>query len=381
MKLRPDITVVAQSFGEREPAEHLVDRFLMGYTQTGKWVSPGDSKVHLYVQSGARGEAIAQRQADFGMQTFDSLQKAAAGAEALILVPDECATLVADEFIGAAMDVVRTGAQVFVHGALASSAAVARNLVRIAEFRKVQLFSGSFFPTAPRLPPVDVPRGVALVETVVVAAGDPSQLEFRALDTVLPFLERRAGGESGIAAVRALAGDSVWRAQNDRQWSRELLGAALSRSSTPEGTGESESRPHNQLGLGEVRRLANDPVAYVIDHVDGLRTTVLLLNGVVREMNVATRTSDGDIISTQLYEQPSMWRYKPPPNVHQWTSLVACLDTSFRSRALPWPTQRGVLTASLLETMRAARARLQFSVEGPGSALAYRNASPSTFER
>ena len=43
------------------------------------------------------------------------------------------------------------------------------------------------------------------------------------------------------------------------------------------------------MGSGELPKLVKNPAAYFIEHNDGLKTTLLMLNGGVQDFNFAAR--------------------------------------------------------------------------------------------
>ena len=45
---------------------------------------------------------------------------------------------------------------------------------------------------------------------------------------LLPILEKRRGGESGVNRIRFVEGGELWRAANQGLWSQPLLAAARS---------------------------------------------------------------------------------------------------------------------------------------------------------
>ena len=51
----------------------------------------------------------------------------------------------------------------------------------------------------------------------------------------------------------------------------------------------------------DMQRLIKDPVAYCYEHEDGLRSTMLLMAGLVKDFNFAARMDDNKIFSTQMY--------------------------------------------------------------------------------
>ena len=62
-----------------------------------------------------------------------------------------------------------------------------------------------------------------------------------------------------------------------------LLTSALSRSDTPLGLTVKDGRTQDLVASGELRRLATNPKAYFIEYRDGLRATVLMLDGAIQD--------------------------------------------------------------------------------------------------
>ena len=99
------------------------------------------------------------------------------------------------------------------------------------------------------------------------------------------MVERRRGGETGVKWIQAYRGDKFWDALRDGVWPRPLMDAALCRSHTltPARAGFNDIFPT----VDDMRRLVKDPVAYRYEHADGLKCTMLLMNGLVRDFNFA----------------------------------------------------------------------------------------------
>jgi hypothetical protein len=163
-------------------------------------------------------------------------------------------------------------------------------------------------------------------------------------------LERRPGGERGVRRVRYLQGDEFWRAGEKGLWSEPLLAAALSRSNTPQGDPMRDGRTQDLVGLGLVPKLAKAPRGWLLEHHDGLRTALLVLDGVVTDFNFAVRAAGGRIHSAQLFRAPS-------PGDHQYSRLAAVLDDFFVSGKEPWSVKRNLLVAALLELFAKPSAR------------------------
>ena len=82
---------------------------------------------------------------------------------------------------------------------------------------------------------------------------------------------RRAGGESGVAAVTCLEGDSVWDAARQGLWSRELADAAFARI--------------ERKAAGDMAARCPHPALFCIEYRDGLRASVF--DGVTAELFVS----------------------------------------------------------------------------------------------
>src|SRR5262245_35379786 len=89
--------------------------------------------------------------------------------------------------------------------------------------------AGSSLPVTWRRPPLTLPRNVQIVEAVQVGYGPIEGYGFHALESLQCMVERRRGGETGVRSVQCLSGDDMWRAMDNKQWSRDLLEAALAR--------------------------------------------------------------------------------------------------------------------------------------------------------
>jgi hypothetical protein len=131
-------------------------------------------------------------------------------------------------------------------------------------------------------------------------------------------------------------------------WSWSLLAAALSRSDNPQGDAAADGRTQDLVGFGLAQRLARQPRCWVLDHRDGLRSAILVLDGVVGDYNFAVQTVGYGIISAQIY-RPA------PPARHQFSRLAAVVQDFFRTGQPPWGIERSFAVSSLLAEFAKAR--------------------------
>lgn len=377
MRTLNKLAFLLEDFSSGSPAQHLVDRFLMGYARDGEFHKPGQREVSAYVMMTNEG-GFDKRAEDFGLRVASTAEQAVDGADAVVVVSRKPGVMANDRLLRIALDRAPEGAACFVHGALSSNLALGREAVSVARSRKISLLAGSALNVAHRLPAVEVPAGTALSEALIVVqinqvmgpgqsgagSGTLGGAEMNALEGLLPIIERRAGGESGIRSIRWMEGDDIWKAGDKGLWSRPLLAAALSRSNSPQGDPVLDGRTQDIFGLGLVRKLARQPVAWQLTHHDGLKTTILVLDGVVNDFNFAVRSSNGRTFSAQLFRAP-------PPVEQHYSLLMATIEDFLRGGASPWRVERNLLIAGLLENFRRPLARSGRVVETPDLALAY----------
>jgi hypothetical protein len=222
-----------------------------------------------------------------------------------------------------------------------------------------------------------MPFGSTIREALCVCYGGVDSYDFHGLETIQCMVERRRGGEVGVRWLEAYRGEKFWAAMKEGVWSRELMTAALCRSHTltPARPGFNDILPT----ADQRRELTKDPVAYTYEHSDGLRCTMLLMHGLLRDFNFAARL-DGSprIFSTQMY--------LPMPDGRTtlasfFSPLVFQMERMFLTGKPPYPVERTLLTTGLTAGGVESLYRKQARVETPHLRIEYQPSSESTFER
>ena len=219
----------------------------------------------------------------------------------------------------------------------------AREMVDTAREQRFPLMAGSSLPVTRRLPELDFPFGGEASEVLSIGYGNVDSYDFHVLETIQCMVERRRGGETGVAAVQAIRGDDVWRRMQAGSWQAggwdpRLFDACVCRSIRLESArpGYSDVFPTP----GDMRKLVKKPVAYRIEYTDGLKATMLLLNGLVTDMTFAARMKGGDCLSTLMY--------LPHGEVCNFFSpLVNQIETLVLTGKSPRPIERTLLTTGL----------------------------------
>jgi hypothetical protein len=253
----------------------------------------------------------------------------------------------------------------------------AREMYDISRGLGFALMAGSSLPVTWRTPSLDMPLGARVREALCIGYGGVDSYDFHALETLQCMVERRSGGETGVRWLQAYRGDAFWQAHHDELWSRELFEAALCRSHTltPARAGFNHIFPT----LDEMKELVKDPIAYQCEHRDGLKCTMILLNGLVRDFNFAAHLEGRDEpLSTQMY--------LPMPRAHAtlanfFSPLVHHIEQLFLTGQSPYPVERTLLTTGLVAAAVDSLYHDQNRQETPHLEITYEPTPESTYWR
>jgi len=372
------IAFLLEEFVTSSPAQQLLDRFLIGYPRDGSFHRNTNLEVSAYLVVSSESD-FGSRREDFRLRIEPTAEQAVAKADAVVIVSRRPGAVANEAFINLALRNAPEESACFVYGALANTLATARQFVALAASRKIALLAGTPISVTWRLPPIDLTPGTPLTEALIVVQVSalaaqatppfpPASLrgaELHALEGLLPVIERRRGGESGLRSVRFLEGKEFWRAGDKGLWSWPLLASALSRSHTPQGNSLEDGRTEDLVGLGLVRKLARNPRGWLLEHRDGLRSAILVLDGVVADFNFAARALDGSVVSAQLLRGA-------PPAEHHFSRLAEVIDNFFRTGTAPWAIERNLLSAGLLEAFAKPGSLSGQTVRTDGLTVAYR---------
>lgn len=376
-------------------AWHMAERFLVGIPRQGRWHRPGIDVVSAYVDQRPQGDLSERRAKEFGFEVYPSVAEALrCGGDKLavdgVLLIGEHGDYPTNEFgqklypryelFQQIVDVYRRDgrtAPVFNDKHLSWNFDYAKQMVDTARELKFPLQGGSSLPVTWRMPAIDLPQGAEVEEALCLAMGLTDVYDFHALETLQSFVERRRGGETGVAAVQAVRGDAVWKLLDEQSGTAEgidpsLLEACISRSQTLK---QPESFSHRRPTLAEMRQMVKDPIAYRLEYRDGLRATMLLMNGLVQDFTVAARVkSAADPVSTMYYLPAN-------PNVAYSAPLMEHAETMFTTGRAAYPIERTLLTSGLVQACLQSLKNDQKRIDTPHLDVRYEPTRESTFAR
>src|SRR5262249_45509281 len=117
------------------------------------------------------------------------------------------------------------------------------------------------------------------------------------------------------------------------------------------------------------------PVAFLIEYRDGLRATVLLLNGHVDDTTFAARvTGKKQPVSTLFY-------LPPPPGAAFLEALTVKIEDFLVAGKPPYPIERTLLTGGILDVALESRVRGHQRLETPDLDVSYDPPRDSGFLR
>jgi hypothetical protein len=226
------------------------------------------------------------------------------------------------------------------------------------------MLAGSSLPVTWRLPDIELPHGCEIEDALMVGVGGSDPMDYHALEAMQCMVERRKGGETGVRAVQLIENEAVWKAGEDGRWSKRLLTAALSRSDTPQGLTVKDGRTQDLVHNGELPKLVKNPKAYFIEYNDGLKATLLMLDGALQDFNFAARVKGMGIQSNQFF-------LTPIPNVTYSACLVGKVEDMFVTGKASYPVERTLIVSGMLESCLTSRVRDHQRLETPHLSVRY----------
>ncbi|HVP46084.1 MAG TPA: hypothetical protein VMT32_05855 [Bryobacteraceae bacterium] len=377
------IAVITTVYRYLSHAQHEADRILVGYPYQGRWHRPDMKIASLYVDQKPEKDLSVLRAVEFGFQLYPTIAETLrCGGDKLavdgVMIIGEHGDYPRNEkgqilypryeWFKQCVDVFEKDGRavpVFNDKNLSYSFEKAKWMVDASRRLDFPVLAGSSLPVTWRLPDIELALDCEIEEALMVGEGESDAMDYHALEALQCMVERRKGGETGVKSVQLVEDEAVWKAGDAGRWSKELLTAALSRSDTPQGLTVKDGRTQDLVHNGELARLAKNPWAYFIEYTDGLKATLLMLNGVVTDFNFAARVKGMGVQSTQFL-------LTPEPNVTYSACLIGKVEEMFTTGKAPYPVERTLIVSGILESCLTSRIQGHKPLETPHLDVHYR---------
>lgn len=387
------IAVITTVWRYRSHSWHMAERFMHGYPLEGEWHDPPVEVVSAFVDQVGDDDLSRDRAERYGFKIYPSITAALRNGgdklavDGVLFIGEHGDYPINEygqkqypryEFFQEIVKVFREDGKavpVFNDKHLSWNFAWAEKMVAQSKELNFAFQAGSSLPVTWRMPSIDLPYGVEVEEIMGVAFGGKDIYDFHALEMMQCMAERRKGGETGVKSVQALEGDSVWKAMEQGSWNRggwspPLWEACLSRSQT---LTQPETFSHKYPTTEQIHEWVKEPVAYRIEYRDGLKSTMLLMNGLVGDFNFAAKLKGQEKpLSTMFYLPPN-------PSVVYSAALMSHAETMFLTGKSVYPVERTMLTSGLVQACLQSLANDQRLRKTPELGVKYKVAEESLY--
>ncbi|MFL5340876.1 MAG: hypothetical protein ACJ8F7_12080 [Gemmataceae bacterium] len=368
--MRKRVAAIVTEYRRHSHADVIVSKILEGLLHDGKEF-PNLQLVSLYVDQFPAGELSRDLAQTHNFPILDSIEKALTlGGAKLALDGVLCIgehgkypknergqTLYPRrrffEEVCRTFERTKQSVPVFNDKHLAATWADAKWMYDKARELFVPLMAGSSLPVTWRRPALTLPLGCELSSAVQIGYGPFEGYGFHALEALQCMVERRKGGEAGVAAVTCIQGSEMWKSLDRGVWSKELLEAALPLVPA-----------HARGDLRELTARDQEAALILIEYRDGFRAAVAMLNGWVYEGDggafcfAARVQGEPKPVATRFYLQ------QPDPFAH-FAYLLRAIDHMIQSGHAACPVERALLTTGILDAVMISKAERGRRVETP----------------
>lgn len=229
--------------------------------------------------------------------------------------------------------------------------------------------AGSSIPLTIRRPASEPPLETPITEAVTIGYGPADAYGFHTLEGLQCLVERRRGGETGIASVQWIEGKDIWSWRDSAQgsWAKPLLEDAFRLQPLP----QSQS----------LEAQAKQPVLFVLNYRDGLKAAALVLthNSAGFSTVLRVKGQSQPVGTAFVIGEPGRHGaldHRPLPN---WDGIGYCVDRFLQTGKAPNPVERTLLTTGALAFCFESK-RQGKPVETPQLRVEYRAPAHSWFQ-
>lgn len=349
---RPKVAAIINAYFPNSHADVFLGRLLFGYRLNGKTHLPRVDVASMYVDQFPINDMAREQAAEFGVTIYPSVDEAlrlggsklAVDGVAIIGEHGNYPRTPRGNFMYPRYRRFRETTEVFAKEGrvvpvfndkyFAYEWEDAQRMYETVRRLKIPFLSGSTLPLTWRRPPLAFPRGIQLEEALAVTFSDLEEHAYHAIELLQCMVERRSGGETGVASIRCIEGAEVWELAKRGELSNDLLQAAL----------DKRVNPVPKTGDGTPAQ------AIQIRYRDGLKATILNLNDSTRDYLFAAREKGRT-------EPHASCFYIQLHNHNHWSFMVRQFEELVLNRAEAAPVERTYLATGI--TLFGLESRLQ----------------------
>jgi hypothetical protein len=377
---RLKVAAVLTEFSYRSHAHVILENFLKPYLFNGQQIAPAFDVVSMYIDQFPDGEMGRGVSRDYHIPIYPTI------AEALRLGGDKLsvdAVLSIGEhgkypvnakgqmeyprkrFFDEIAAVVRSDGRpvpVFNDKHLSFRWDWAKEMYDTARELKMPLMAGSSVPLAERRPPLELPIGAQIEDAISIHGGGVESYDFHALEVLQSLVEARQGGETGVARVQFLEGESLWKAADEGLWSIPLATAAMAAELGSDHELTRSLSLRGKMPGGDAVSIHGIRIVYR----DGFAATALAVGSSATRWNFACRLKgESEPRATALYVGP--WQ-----NRNLFKALSHAIQEFFRAGRAPYPIERTLLVSGILDFAMDSRQQGNKEIETPQLTVAYK---------
>ena len=197
-----------------------------------------------------------------------------------------------------------------------------------AEELGVPMMAGSSLPYCWRDPPLEHPIGTKITEAVGIGYATLDAYGFHVAEILQCMVERRAGGETGVASVEGLQGKNVWDAIDSGKISLKLVNAACDKI--------------KGKASGSMRDLVKKPSGVVVRYNDGTKGSILMLDEYVKTGWAYAANANGKTVATEFVLDDSM-------SYSHFSYLTLNIQKFIVTGKPTAPIERNLLTSGMID--------------------------------
>ncbi len=348
---RPTVAVITTVFRPGSHADVIATRLIKGYEWEGEVIEPRVEVASIYIEQVGDDDMGVAMAEEYGIPRFDTVPEtiavggAGVNVDGVVIIGEHGdfeyneyeqklypRRRLFDAAIGTMVGAGRF-VPIFNDKHLSWGWTDAHAMYATAQRLGIPLLAGSTIPLAWRIPTgTDWPLGEPMDEIVVAGYGPTEIYGFHNLEGLQVFAERRRGGETGVAAVRAVSGEEAVRAVNDGTVDAGLLDRALRTFELDDADRE------------RAKQSAKD--VFLIEYADGLRAAVVNCDEVIANWGIAARGPQHEM-GCQIWLQGH-------PHGH-FIFMVRQIESMLLNGVAPYPIERTLLTTGMLDAAMRSR--------------------------